>query len=255
MRRVLSLIFILILASMACDISIPTISMPDIDLSQFNFNSQDKIAGSGKVVEEDRVIKDFSEITLSGMGNLILEQGDAEGLKIQAEDNLIQYIKVEVNKGKLEIGIQPGVSISPTKPINYHLKIKTLEAINLTGNGTIESPGVVARKLSIDMSGSGHIKILDVETGSIVTKLSGSGDVELGGKAQSQDTTIEGAGNFHGSELQCGTGKVNIPGSGSAFVKVLDRMEVNISGSGAVHYKGNPEIKQNISGAGQVIQD
>lgn len=255
MRRAILCIVLLILTSVACDISLPTISIPEPDLSMFNFNTQEKIIGSGNVTEEDRVIKDYTEIVLSGVGDLILEQGDSEGLKIQAEDNLIQYIRVEVNKGKLTIGLQPGVSISPTKPISYHLKIKSLEGIYLSGNGSVEAAGVVGRKITVEMSGSGHIKILTLDAASLTLKMDGSGDVELGGRAQSQDVNINGAGNYHGEELVSSTGKVNISGSGSAFVKILELLDITISGSGTVHYQGNPEIKQNISGAGQIIQE
>jgi hypothetical protein len=255
MRRKIICILLLLMTSVACDISLPTISIPEPDLSLFNLNAQEKVVGSGNVTQESRVIKDYNDITLSGMGNLIFEQGDSEGIKIEAEDNLIQYIRVEVNKGKLTIGIQPGISISPTKPINYHLKIKNLEAINLTGNGSVEAAGVVSRKMTIDMSGSGHIKILNIDASSLLLKLDGSGDVDLGGKVQSQDISIDGAGNYQASDLTSASGKVNISGSGSAFVKMLEVMEVNISGSGTVHYKGSPEIKQNISGAGQIVQD
>jgi len=241
--------------TLACNITLPDISMPEVDLSQISFGSQQKIDGSGKMVQEKRVIQNFSNVTLAGMGDLVMEQGDSEGIDIQADDNLIQYIRVEVNNGKLVIGIQPGITINPSKPISYHLKIKTIDGINLTGSGSIETPGIIGRSITVNMSGSGHVKILKVDANSITTHLSGSGDIEAGGRIQAEDVTIDGAGNYRSADMVSSTAKINISGSGSAYVQALDQLNATISGSGSVHYIGNPVIKQNISGAGLIVQD
>jgi hypothetical protein len=191
MRRITLIISILLLATLACNISLPDITMPEVDLSQIGFGSQQKINGSGKVVQEKRVIKDYTNVTLAGMGNLIMEQGDSEGINIEAEDNLIQFIRVEVINGKLIIGVQPGVNINPTQPINYHLYIKTVEGINLTGSGSIETPGIIGRTLTVNMSGSGHIKILKIDANSIISRLSGSGDIESGGVYKARTSPLK----------------------------------------------------------------
>jgi len=255
MRRIYLLTSILLLMTLACNITLPDISMPEVDLSQISFGSQQKIDGSGKMVQEKRVIQNFSNVTLAGMGDLVMEQGDSEGIDIQADDNLIQYIRVEVNNGKLVIGIQPGITINPSKPISYHLKIKTIDGINLTGSGSIETPGIIGRSITVNMSGSGHVKILKVDANSITTHLSGSGDIEAGGRIQAEDVTIDGAGNYRSADMVSSTAKINISGSGSAYVQALDQLNATISGSGSVHYIGNPVIKQNISGAGLIVQD
>lgn len=268
MRRIAWLISILLFVTLACDISVPEINLPQVklslpeinppqvDLSQISIGgSQQKITGSGKVVHENRVITDYTDVTLSGVGQVLLEQGDSEGIDIEAEDNLIQHLRVEVNNGKLNIGLQPGVSVNPTRPIIFHLKIKTVEGINLSGSGSIETPGIIGRKLTVNLSGSGHIKIKNADANSITTRLNGSGDIEIGGRIQSQDITIEGSGNYRAGSLESSQAKINIPGSGSAFVQSPGQLDITISGSGTVHYIGNPEIKQNISGAGQIIKD
>jgi hypothetical protein len=255
MRRLFIPVMVLLFVSLACNISLPDISLPTVDLSQFSLSNQQKVNGSGNVVEEKRVINNYTQVTLSGVGDLFMEQGDSEGITIKAEDNLIQYIRVEVNNGKLLIGVQPGVNINPIKPIEYHLKIKTIEGLNLTGSGSIETPGLIGRTVTVNLAGSGHIKILKADANTINTHLNGSGDVTVGGRIQSQDITIDGAGNYHAENLESSSVKINIPGSGSGFVRALDKLDVSISGSGSVHYKGDPEINQNINGAGQVIQD
>ncbi len=274
MRRIWILALVCLLVGVACDISVPDvdlpeisvpeismpeidlsdISLPEFDLSLLNIFKPETIAGSGNVVEENRVMGNYREVTLSGVGDLILEQSDSEGLVVSAEDNLIQYIRTEVSQGKLIIGVQPGITLQPTQPVRYHLKINILEALNLSGSGTIEAVGVMGRRLKINMDGSGHIKILNLDANAVEVKLSGSGDVEMAGNILEQDVNISGVGNYVSPELHCGISRIRIPGSGSAYVEATNRLEVDIPGSGKVYYEGNPEIKQNISGSGELIQ-
>ncbi|HZD61139.1 MAG TPA: hypothetical protein VE439_11905, partial [Anaerolineae bacterium] len=43
------------------------------------------VTGSGNVTTESREVSGFNEISLSGRGNLIIEQGNEESLRIEAE--------------------------------------------------------------------------------------------------------------------------------------------------------------------------
>ncbi|MCJ7666613.1 MAG: DUF2807 domain-containing protein, partial [Actinobacteria bacterium] len=52
----------------------------------------EKIIGSGNVISEDRAVPGFSKISISGSGDLFIEQGDEESITITAEDNLIPLL-------------------------------------------------------------------------------------------------------------------------------------------------------------------
>jgi hypothetical protein len=255
MRRLWMLTLVFALISLACDFSVPDIALPEFDLSQLNFSNAEVITGAGDVVDEKRAISNYSEVTLAGIGNLVIEEAETEGLVIHAEENLIQYIRAEVNQNRLVIGVQPGITLQPSKPITYRVRVKKIEGIHLTGSGSIEANGLNARKLTVDMGGSGHIKILKLDANGVTTQLTGSGDVELAGDVEEQALTISGAGAYKAPKLHSGIAKVKISGSGSAIVMVTNRLDIDISGSGAVHYKGDPEVNQNISGSGQVVKD
>ena len=50
------------------------------------------VRGSGDLVTEEREVSGFDELHFSGMGSLIIEQGDEETLIIEADDNIIDLI-------------------------------------------------------------------------------------------------------------------------------------------------------------------
>jgi len=64
------------------------------------------IRGSGDVIEETREISDFDRVSLDGIGEIILTQGDTTSLVVEAEDNLMQYIRTSVRGDELTIDIK-----------------------------------------------------------------------------------------------------------------------------------------------------
>ena len=61
------------------------------------------VRGSCDLETEERDVSGFDEIYFSGMGNLVIEQGDEESLIIEADDNIIDLIETEVRGGELHI--------------------------------------------------------------------------------------------------------------------------------------------------------
>ncbi|HNY48615.1 MAG TPA: DUF2807 domain-containing protein, partial [Casimicrobium sp.] len=59
------------------------------------------VVGSGVRASESRAVSTFTAIEASGVGNLKLRVGDADALKITADDNLLPKIKSEVKNGVL----------------------------------------------------------------------------------------------------------------------------------------------------------
>jgi hypothetical protein len=230
----------LLIAGMAC--SIPTITV----------GSTESIRGSGNVVEESRSISDFSSLILSGIGHVFIEQGQSEGLVIEAEENLIPYFENEVVQGKLEIGIREGINLRPREPVNFYLKVKNLEMILLSGSGQIEAEMLEAETLKLTLSGSGEIMIEDLVASNLKATLSGSGEIELGGDVEYQDLTISGSGDYRARDLTSLTADIVISGSGSAILNVDDQLDVTISGSGSVQYAGDADLSQSIPGSGSI---
>ena len=98
--RVWMTIAALVLSSLACTI---TIQMPGFE----------RVSGSGNVILVERSVSDFTAVQLGGVGTLHIEMADEEVLRIEAEDNLTQYIVSEVREGTLYIELRQNVNIDP----------------------------------------------------------------------------------------------------------------------------------------------
>ena len=187
---------------------------------------------SGDVTSESRDVSGFDEVELVGIGNLSIQQTGSESLTVEAEEDVLPEIRTEVVDGRLIIGPEPGTTLNTTGPINYTLTVEDLNALNLSGAGSIDAQ--------------------DISTDNLAVTISGAGAVTAAGEAESQDVRISGVGSYQAGELESQEAQIDITGAGSAIVNVSDELDATISGSGAVQYIGDPTVNQDVSGAGRV---
>ncbi len=214
-------------------------------------NNKD-IQGSGEVTTKDFEVSDFDRLNFSGIGNIIITQGDTESLKVEAESNVIERLEISSGGKSLKIGFKNNFfNIIPTKPINFYLSVKDLREINMSGVGSINCENLTTDDLSIDSSGAGSID-MNLTTTVLEVALSGAGKVNLTGRTQSQSIDISGAGSYSTKEFASKDCEVSISGLGRAIVNVSDTLDINMSGLGSVEYVGKPAVSQDISGGGSV---
>jgi hypothetical protein len=211
------------------------------------------VRGSGNVAEEDRAVSGFTGVALAGIGELTIEVGERESLRIEAEDNLMPYLEAEVRNGILKIGAQDGVNLNPTRPVRFYLTVKELDTIVLSGSGDIKAPDLEAERFSVTISGSGDVEMGDLSADILNVTISGSGNLDIAsGQIEEQDITISGSGEYQAGGLNSGSAEITISGSGNATVWATDSLDVQISGSGSVNYYGNPRTTFSASGSGKV---
>jgi hypothetical protein len=213
------------------------------------------VKGSGNVVSEIRQVSNFDAIAFSGSGDVVVTQGDEEGLKIEAEDNLMPYIRTEVRGKTLHLEIDPpGLTVFRTgKPVRFFVSLKQVNALTLSGSGTIYSSNLTAKSLDITNSGSGETRIDNLTADRLNIDVSGSGRCILKGQSPVQKIVISGSGDCNTLALKSKEVVINVSGSGKASVMATDKLDITISGSGDVFYTGTPHVSQTITGSGKII--
>jgi hypothetical protein len=214
--------------------------------------SQEVITGSGNVVTENRPVSGFDGVSHTGIGRVIITQGDQESLTIEADDNILEYITSEVRGGTLELGFEEDVSFDSVSPILFQVGAKNLSAIDSVGTGTVEMAGLNTDQLEISTNGTGSITIDELSASNLVVDAAGTGDTKLAGAVESQQVMRVGTGNYEASELESRTASVQATGTSSVVVWVLDSLEVEITGTSEVSYYGSPNVTQNITGTGSL---
>ena len=197
-------------------------------------------------------------------GDVVLEQGDTEGLVIEADEELLPRIKSEVRDGTLTVGFDVEwwewlaewmkLSKLGDKKIRYTINIRQIRGISLSGSVNLQAAQIKSEDCSISISGSGKVQIDQFEGGKLANTISGSGTIELAGSAQRHTLRVSGSGTIKAADFVTQEAEIHISGSAKAFVKVAATIDVHISGSGDVQYLGQPQIRQHITGVGRIRQ-
>jgi carbon monoxide dehydrogenase subunit G len=212
----------------------------------------ERVRGSGNVIQQNRDVHGFHGVSFAGSGELSIRQGNEESLIVEADENILPYIRTDVEEGRLFIGFRRGVSVSTSSPIRFTLMVRELDELDLSGSGKIRTGPVRGEDFRIHLSGSGEIRMDTLDAATLKADISGSGDMELPGKVDRQEIHISGSGRFHAPDLDSQSADITVSGSGDATLRARTSLSARISGSGSVEYYGNPSVTKKVSGSGSV---
>jgi len=222
--------------------------------SNFTFNRR-VLRGSGDVVSENREVSGFDKIRVEGFGELHLEQGESESLKINAEDNLIDKIETKVEGNTLVISYEKSIldwNVIPTEPIEFHVTVTQLDEIEIDGAASVVAEEWQAESLEFEINGVADIDLDDVKLGVLELRLNGGGDFNISGEASEISIRVDGAGSVDLDNLESRDVEITINGAAEVHVWATETLDIEINGAGSVHYYGNPHVTQNIDGIGSV---
>jgi hypothetical protein len=209
--------------------------------------------GSGKLGTETRPVEGVREVELASLGNLYVELGEREELRIEADDNLLRYVETDVDGDTLVIRHRRGTALRTRLPIEYYLTVESLDAVLVSGAGNVVLPELSAETFKVEITGAGSIDLEELYADSLQVRIGGAGDFEVqGGQVDEQEISITGAGDYRARDLDSETAQVNLSGLGSATLLVRERLDVTITGAGSVRYLGRPSVQENVTGLGSV---
>ena len=203
--------------------------------------SDNKVKGNGKIITEKRTTASYDEINVSGFFDVVLVSGKEGAISIQAEENILRYIKVEVEGNVLKIYTEKNVNISTNKNIILTVPFEQISFVSLSGSGDIISKNtIVSPTFKAKLSGSGDLT-LDVKSSDFEVNLSGSGDVVLTGNSDNFVSKTSGSGDVDATNLSAKNANLTISGSGDMKVNCTESLFARVSGSGDIEYKGDPK--------------
>jgi hypothetical protein len=215
-----------------------------------------------KIISENRPVQGFQRVDLRSIGQVVIQQGDQEGLTVETEADLLSDVITEVKNETLILDIGrswldrlfQGLKFTHIRHLRYIVQVKQLSGMSVAGAGSIETGALAADHLAIDIAGQGQITIGDLSAVELAVSISGQGTLHLAGQAGDQKIRLGGMGNYQAFDLQTRTAQVNISGNGTVNISAEDSLDVSISGMGTVQYRGSPKLSQRVSGLGSVKQ-
>lgn len=253
-----------------------------VTATDMSIPSDARITGSGNIITRSVNIADFSRIETSRAVHLVVEKRSDREAIIEADDNIMPYVIVEVDGGCLNVGIDDdikslnNITVKVTVPSDGNISaISASSASRVTVETEIKSP-----KLMLDASSAANINITksDVGTCSIdassaanvegaikadncVIDMSSASDVNvallavkcdvtatsaasatLSGEAGDIEITVSSAAKVDAMDLNARNADVSASSGGSIKVTCMKSIDASASSGGSVKYAAKGDL-------------
>lgn len=209
--------------------------------------------GSGHITTETRTTGDFHNISVGGAIDLYVKQDSTTTIKVEADDNLQQYIEVEENGGTLEIYTRSGFNLRPSHHIKVYVSNSMFKHFEVSGACSLNSENEISssESLSFNLSGASRGKI-QLNAPNVDVDMSGASNISISGKTKDFTVGASGASEANCFDLLAENTSVDLSGASHADVYASVSLKGQASGASHVNYKGsaNPDIEK--SGASGV---
>lgn len=199
-------------------------------LFNFSFNFKG-VKGSGTTASDARNASGFNGVDVGGVFQVEINAQKEFGVEVEADDNLLQYIKTDVRNGVLYI--ETSKKISPTGPIRVRVNAPEID--------------------HLDISGVANVTANDIKTGEFSLDSSGASKVKVSGEAEKFTLDVSGATKIDAESFRVGDANVDASGASSVTLNVSGELKADASGASKVSYSGTPSsVAKSTSGASRV---
>ena len=253
-----------------------------VTATDMSIPSDARITGSGNIITRSVNIADFSRIETSRAVHLVVEKRSGRKAIIEADDNIMPYVIVEVDGGCLNVGIDDdikslnNVTVKVTVPSDGNISaISASSASRVTVETEIKSP-----KLMLDASSAANINITKSDVGTCSIEASSAANVEgaikadncvidmssasdvnvallavkcdvtatsaasatLSGEAGDIEITVSSAAKVDAMDLNARNADVSASSGGSIKVTCMKSIDASASSGGSVKYAAKGDL-------------
>jgi Putative auto-transporter adhesin, head GIN domain len=191
-------------------------------------------SGSVAVIAQTRSVARFGRIDLAGNSNVVVTVGGRQSVVVRAERKLVSHVTTRVAGGILIVADTD--SLTSNRSISVLVRVPSLAALKLSGNGQISASGINTRQLTVTISGDGLLY--------------------AAGSTSALDVTLSGNGTAQLIHLVSGNVHAVVDGAGLIEVTATTSLDAAIPGDGLIIYGGNPlQVTTSVTGTGSVTRE
>jgi hypothetical protein len=209
--------------------------------------------GNGNVQKQDREISSFSAIAASSGLDVYIVQGDKESLRVETDENLMEYIITEVKGDKLICKVDG--SIRSSSKMAVYITLVDVNEIHVSSGADLETQNLLhLEKCDISVSSGADVKI-EVNAKELSCSVSSGADAVLKGKVDFFSGSASSGSDLRAKELIARNCRAKASSGGDVSVYASESIEANASSGGDVNYYGSPEkVNASDSSGGDVNQ-
>ncbi|MCH3884686.1 head GIN domain-containing protein [Tenacibaculum aquimarinum] len=201
------------------------------------FNS---VSGNRNVKTENRKIQDnFSVVKVSTGIDLYITQGNEVSLVVEADENLHDIIKTEVNEnGKLSIYSEK--NIWKAKARKVHLTLTNIEELIATSGSDVYTENTIkATNFKVSVTSGADAKI-EVDAENVESNATSGADLSISGSTTKHTSSATSGSSIYAFGLKSKQTNASVTSGADIDVYASESIDARATSGGDIDYKGNP---------------
>jgi len=190
--------------------------------------------------------KDFNELNITGIFNLVIRQGDVYSVAMQGPESEKKRFKVDQSGEQLEIDYRSNnktywLKNLDDEPVKIIISMPNLTKLKVKGAGKVRIDGFNEESMDISLLGAMTCDA-NINAHNLQLDLSGPMVFELDGDGDFLEADVNKVAQLKASGYEVRHAVVNAREMGRARVNASERVEIDTDFTGSVKYQGNPEV-------------
>ena len=164
---------------------------------------------------------------------MVIHIGTPQSVAVTGDDNLVGRVTTAVRAGLLVIDTTG--SFTTKAPMHVAVSAPALDAMELSGAGTVTVDGVTGADFSAELAGNGTLVV--------------------SGTVQGVTAVLDGAGTLDLHDLLATDATAKLPGTGTIRVHAASTLDATLTGTGTILYRGDPTVTMHNTGTGTVAPE
>lgn len=211
-----------------------------------------RISGNRNVTTEQRKVNDNFTAIHAGNGiEVFIKQSANTKVAVEADENLQDHIKTEVENGVLRIYSKRNIWRAKSKRV--YVSAKTITGIKAASGSDVYSENTIESE-TIDVStSSGADAKITVSATNVTSSASSGSDLKILGTSENYSASASSGASINAFELESKNATVKVSSGADINVFASESLDAKASSGGDIDYKGNPKrIRQKASSGGSI---
>lgn len=205
------------------------------------------VRGNGNVQTKARTIDgNFDAIEVSRGLDVYLTQSDTENITVQADENLHNIIKTEIEGGVLKIFAKDNISYSEARKVMVSFKNVTKISAS-SGSDVYGTNNFTINNLELSTS-SGSDMTLKIDAETLDCSSSSGSDLTLTGKTEFIKANASSGSTIDAEKLTASNTEAKASSGADILITTTKTLIAKASSGGDITYYGNPERIEKTDG-------
>jgi hypothetical protein len=199
------------------------------------------VTGSGNVVTRTEDVSAFDKVDVSHGFEVDIGQGEAYGVVVRIDDNLLDRLVLEKRGSSLRIGLTTGRTVREAT-LEADVTMPELTGLNLSSASHIAITGFKSTKnLDVEMSSASRLRG-DIEAGDARFRASSASNVSLRGSADDVSVDATSGSTVNLADFAVADANITAASASEVTVNASGRLDADASSASHVYYLGSPTL-------------